>query len=85
MSSIVYLEKVDNGKPVRNVLLYVVYTEVKPLGMFVGIQVITKPQFIVIFITATNTSYNMAIFFLNFFFFFGGGVKTHTHKKNRGQ
>ena len=73
MSSIVYLEKVDNGKPVRNVLLYVVYTEVKPLGMFVGIQVITKPQFIVIFITATNTSYNMAIFFWNFFFFGGGG------------
>ena len=71
MSSIVYLEKVDNGKPVRNVLLYVVYTEVKPLGMFVGIQVITKPQFVVIFITATNTSYNMAIFF--FFFFLGGG------------
>lgn len=58
ISLIEYLEKVDNCKPVGSVFLCVVDTEVKPLGVFVGVQVITKPQFIVIFITATNMPYN---------------------------
>jgi len=50
-----HLDKIDDSKSIFNISLSVGYTEVVPLYVFVGIQVISQPQFIVIFSSVSNS------------------------------
>ena len=47
-----YLEEVHDGKLVPDAGHGVLHSEVKPLGVFVGVQVVTQPQLVFIALRA---------------------------------